>query len=188
MTARAASSTFTRVLRSQFTSLQPGLAVALALQGLLPPYTGNWARIRLLRAAGVVIGEGTGIGGRLWIAGGARPASRLVIGDNCFVNDGCRFDMSAPVELADGAYLAHDVAVLTASHALGPADHRAGAVTAAPVTIGRGAWIGARATLLGGVTVGAGSVVAAGAVVVSSVPPDTLVGGVPARVLRDLDA
>jgi maltose O-acetyltransferase len=187
MSDRRPSPPLKAAVRGQFASLQPGLTLALALQGLLAPYTGNWVRLRLLRAAGVTVGEGTGVGGRLWIAGGARPASRLVIGAGCFVNDGCRFDVSAPVTIGDGVHLGHDVAVLTASHELGPSDRRAGAGTAAPVTIGRGAWIGARATVLGGVTVGDGAVVAAGAVVVSSVPPDTLVGGVPAAVLRDLE-
>jgi maltose O-acetyltransferase len=187
MTGRRAPSSLSSTLRGQFASLQPGLTLALALQGLLAPYTGNWVRLRLLRAAGVTVGEGTGVGGRLWIAGGVRPASRLVIGAGCFVNDGCRFDVSAPVTIGDGAHLGHDVALLTASHALGPSERRAGDSTADPVTIGRGAWIGARATVLGGVTVGDGAVVAAGAVVVSSVPPDTLVGGVPAVVLRTLE-
>ncbi len=64
---------------------------------------------------------------------------------------------------------------------------RAGRSIAAPVVIEPGSWIGARATILGGVTIGEGAVVAAGAVVTRSVPPDTLVGGVPATVIRELD-
>jgi acetyltransferase-like isoleucine patch superfamily enzyme len=56
----------------------------------------------------------------------------------------------------------------------------------APITIEDGVWIASRVTLLPGVTVGTGAVVAAGAVVRRDVPPHTLVGGVPSRVLRDL--
>jgi maltose O-acetyltransferase len=172
----------------QLWSLQPRLSLALALSGFLPPYTFNSLRLLVLRAGGVTIGERTGIGGRLWIAGGARPASRIEIGAACFVNDGCRFDVSAPVTIGDDVYLGHEVALLTSSHALGASSRRAGASTAEPITIGSGSWIGARATILGGVTVGEGSVVAAGAVVTRAVASNTLVGGVPAVVIRELDA
>jgi len=60
-------------------------------------------------------------------------------------------------------------------------------VVVAPVLIERGAWICARALILPGVTVGARSVVAAGAVVTRSVPPDVVVAGNPAKVVRRLD-
>jgi len=176
-----------RSTRRQFELLQPRLAVASAVAGLLPPYTGGALRVALLRAAGVRIGPGTGIAGRLWVAGGARPAGRLQIGDDCFVNDGCRFDVSAMVTIGDRVFFGHDAAVLTSTHEIGDASRRAGRTMAAPVTIGSGSWVGARATILGGVTIGEGAVVAAGAVVIRSVPPDTLVGGVPAVPIRSLD-
>ncbi|GAA1853285.1 acyltransferase [Myceligenerans crystallogenes] len=72
------------------------------------------------------------------------------------------------------------------THEIGPAQRRAGKLYWAPIEIGDGAWIGAGATILGGVTVGAGAVVAAGAVVTADVPENALVGGVPARLIRDL--
>jgi maltose O-acetyltransferase len=177
-----------RSARRQMGSLEPRLALALALNGLLPPYTGDTLRLLILRAAGLKIGERTGIGGRLWIAGGTRPSGRIEIGADCFLNDGCRFDVSAPVTISDRVYFGHDAAVLTASHILGDRWRRAGRTVSEPVTIGAGSWIGARATILGGLTIGESSVVAAGAVVIRSVPPNTLVGGVPAKVIRELDA
>lgn len=176
-----------RSARAQVAWFQPGLTVALTLAGVLPPYTSGWLRIRLLRAGGLTIGEHTGIGGRLWVAGGPRPGSRLQIGARCFLNDACRFDVSAPVVIGDNVYLGHEVAVLTASHKMGDRWQRAGSTVAEPISIQRGAWLGARAIILGGVTIGEGAVVAAGAVVTRSVPPNTLVGGVPAVPIRELD-
>ncbi len=83
-------------------------------------------------------------------------------------------------------YLGHEVAILSATHEIAGPDQRAGHTIGRPVTVERGAWIGARATMLGGVTIGAGSIVAAGAVVARSTKPNTVVGGVPARELREL--
>ena len=78
------------------------------------------------------------------------------------------------------------VIIITDDHEIGPPWHRCGDRVARPVVIEDGVWIGARVTLLPGVTIGRGSVVAAGAVVNKDVPPNTLVGGVPARILRTL--
>ena len=63
---------------------------------------------------------------------------------------------------------------------------RDGSQFSAPVHLGDDVWVGAGAVILPGVTVGAGSVVAAGAVVTAHVPPMVVVGGVPARVLREV--
>lgn len=176
-----------QAVRRHVGDLEPRLSLALAVNAALPPYSLGALRLRVLRLGGLRIGDDAGIGGRIWVAGGHRPASRLLIGRRCFVNDGCRFDANALITIGDDAYLAHEVAVLTASHDLGEGDRRAGAVRAEPVSIGEGAWIGARATILGGVAIGAGSIVAAGAVVNRSVPPSTVVGGVPAKEITTLD-
>jgi maltose O-acetyltransferase len=173
-------------LRRQFVGIEPRFKAALAVSNLLPTYAFGAVRLRLLRLGGIRIGPGSGVGGAVRVAGGASPARNLTLGADCFVNDGCRFDASAPITIGDGVYLGHDVAVLTATHDLGGPERRAGHLQGRPITIEDGAWVGARATILPGVTIGAGSVVAAGAVVHASVKPHTMVGGVPARRIRDL--
>jgi maltose O-acetyltransferase len=177
---------FAGAARKQTDGFQPRLAFSLSVLRLLPSYAFGGLRVRLLRFAGVRVGSSSGIGGSLWVAGGPDAASRLSIGDRCFVNDGCRFDTCAPITLEDDVHIGHDVAVLTATHEIGEPELRAGRNLGLPVKIERGSWIGARATILPGVTIGAGSIVAAGAVVDRSVGPSMLVGGVPARPIKAL--
>lgn len=80
----------------------------------------------------------------------------------------------------------HQVLILTTSHEIGPQGQRAAALEARPVCIGSGAWLGARCTILPGVTIGAGAIIAAGAVVSRDVPANTMVAGIPARVIKSL--
>ena len=175
-----------RSSRDHFQGVELRLGAALLLCRWLPPFYLAGVRVRALRLAGIEIGPGTGIGGGFWLAGGPESASRLKIGRDCFINDGCRFDVSALVTIEDGAHLAHDVALITATHEIGARHRRAGARVERPDHDRQGCWIGARALVLAGVTIGEGSIVAAGAVVTSSVAPDTIVGGVPARVIRTI--
>lgn len=79
----------------------------------------------------------------------------------------------------------NQVMILTAGHKFEEGEDRT-AVTLAPVRIHDDVWIGSRAVILGGVTIGRGAVVGAGAVVTRDVPPACLVAGVPARFVRRL--
>ncbi|MET0459745.1 MAG: DapH/DapD/GlmU-related protein [Ilumatobacteraceae bacterium] len=175
------------VLADEFNRVRFRLPFALGISNKLPPLSMGRVRIRVLRLGGLQIGEGTTIGGRLWIAGGPTPVRSFRAGDFCFVNDGCRLDTSAPITLGDNVHIGHDVRIITSTHEIGSAVRRAGWASSEPVDIGSGAWIGAGSTILPGVRIGAGSIVAAGAVVTKSVADNTLVGGVPARYIRDLD-
>ena len=117
-----------------------------------------------------------------------RGLGGLEIGNECFLGDECLLDLAEGIVLEDQVTLAERVLVLTHMN-VGYADHPLQAAfppVAAPVRFGRGSFVGASVTLLAGVTVGAGAFVAAGSVVTEDVPPATLVGGVPARVLRRL--
>ena len=107
------------------------------------------------------------------------------IGQNVFINMGCKFQDQGGLTIQDGALIGHNVVIATLNHPLDPA-HRANAVPA-PVVIGEGAWIGSNATILPGVTVGDGAVVAAASVVTRDVPAGTVVVGSPARVRRRVD-
>jgi maltose O-acetyltransferase len=164
----------------------PRLWVVLKFIGWLPPFTFSRLRMRLLRLIGVPIGDNTVVCGRMSISGSRHAQRALRIGASCMINEGCRFETGATITIGDRVHIGHDVTVLTTTHEIGPHDQRSSVSVHAPVAIGDGVWIGTRSLILPGVEIGAGSVVAAGAVVTQDVPPDTLVGGVPARPLRSL--
>jgi acetyltransferase-like isoleucine patch superfamily enzyme len=112
----------------------------------------------------------------------------LSIGSDCFINIGCVLDLTAPITIGDRVSIGHQVLILTSTHQDAGPTRRAGPVVSEAVRVGDGAWIAARAVLLPGVDVGEGAIVCAGAVVTRSVEPHTMVGGVPARPIRQLDA
>lgn len=106
----------------------------------------------------------------------------LIIGKDVFINSGCKFQDQGGITIEDGALIGHNVVLATLNHRLDP-EHRADLIPAA-IHIGKNVWIGANATVLAGVTIGDGAVVAAGAVVTKDVPENTVVGGVPAKVIK----
>ncbi|MFF8762956.1 sugar O-acetyltransferase [Nocardiopsis dassonvillei] len=107
-------------------------------------------------------------------------------GEDVFVNQGCTFMDRGGIRLGSRVMIAPRASLITGGHPL-PLAERREYLSFAPIVIEDDVWIGAAAVVTQGVTVGAGSVVAAGAVVTRDVPARTLVGGVPARVIRAID-
>jgi len=175
-----------RLWQEETAGLHLRLIVARALLAPLPPYVGGRLRATLLRAAGFCIGRGTILWGTPTLTGSGDITRQLSIGRECWLNLGVLINLGARVHIGDRVALGHQVMILTDSHPIGRPERRAGPVFARPVRIGNGAWLGTRALVLPGVEIGAGAVVAAGAVVIQNIPPHTLVGGVPARILRKL--
>jgi maltose O-acetyltransferase len=146
------------------------LATARAVVGVFPPFTLNRMRRLALRVCGVRTGHATLFWGMPKLSGRGSITSRLRIGSYCGFNDGCVFDLMAPITIGDHVSVGHEVRFLTTLGAQGKA-------TAAPIRIGDGVWLGARSTILGGVTVGDGTVIGAGVTVAADVPPNTLLTG-----------
>lgn len=139
-------------------------------------------RTILLRIAGVQINFRSQVRPQVVIR------SRLLkVGRRSTINYNCVIDNRAPVSIGDNVGVGVAVLFITSSHDMSDPRVRAGKGQVSPIVIGDGAWIGSGVTILAGVTVGEGAVVAAGAVVTADVPAHTLVGGVPARVIRALD-
>ncbi|KVM01942.1 sugar O-acetyltransferase [Burkholderia stagnalis] len=107
------------------------------------------------------------------------------VGRNVFINQNCTFYDLGGLDIGDDVMIGPNVSLITSGHPLEPSRRRA-FVVARPIRIERNVWIGAGATVIGGVTVGENAVVGAGAVVTRDVPPNTLVGGNPAKVIRSI--
>jgi len=153
----------------------------------LPPNVGSRLRVALLRMIGFSIGKRTVMWGMPTLMGAGNIYQRLYIGQECWFNIGCIFELGANIHIDDCVAVGPQVLILTTSHHIGDGYRRAGQTFVKPVHIEEGTWVGARCTILPGVTIGAGAVVAAGATVTKNVPANTLVGGVPAVPIRQLE-
>jgi maltose O-acetyltransferase len=152
----------------------------------LPKEAGGRIRAAVDRLIGFKIGRGTSIGKGMHVEGMGRPYGRLSIGEKSWIR-GARFELNEPVSVGSRVVISDDCLITTDTHEVGGPEQRLGRLRSRPVVIGDGAWI-ARRSMIIGVNVGAGSIVASGAVVTRDVPPNTLVGGVPARIIRELPA
>ena len=109
----------------------------------------------------------------------------ITIGKNVFINHACSFLDMGVITIEDNVLIGPKVNLITENHPLDPTDRRA--LICNPIIIKQNAWIGAAATILPGVTVGENAVVAAGAVVSKDVPANTIVGGVPAKIIKTIN-
>ncbi|WPC72443.1 acyltransferase [Vibrio porteresiae] len=110
----------------------------------------------------------------------------ISIGTDVFINSGCHFQDQGGITIGDHSLIGHKVVLATINHDLNPTNNRINHY--APIHIGQHVWIGSNATVLPGVTIGDWAVIAAGAVVAKDVPAYTVVGGVPAKVLKTVES
>jgi len=151
--------------------------------------------VQMLRELGASIGEGSRIKPPIlfdnwdWDDGRGAPFSYLSIGRDCSLGRDMFLDLRERITIEDNVTLAMGVMLITHTGAgNSPLSDRGLPSSAAPIVIRKGAYLGARATVLQGVEIGYMSVVAAGAVVVRDVPEFSVHGGVPAVLIRRLDS
>lgn len=135
---------------------------------------------RLLNAIGYSIGENTKIVGPIECYGD------LVVGKHCWIGKNLKINGNGRVVIGSNCDLGPEVTFQTGGHAIGDRNRRAGQGETYHQVIGNGTWIGGRSTICNNSTIGDGCVVAACACVIRDVPDNTLVGGVPAKVIRSL--
>lgn len=106
----------------------------------------------------------------------------IKVGKNVFINACCKFQDQGGIEIGDGVLIGHNVTLATLNHDERP-QYRQN-IYPKPIKIGNNVWIGSNATILQGVTIEDGAIIGANAVVVKDVPSNTIVAGVPAKVIR----
>ena len=114
----------------------------------------------------------------------AAYTTSIELGDNVWIAKGSWLMGFGGIRLGDEAMLGPYTVLTSALHSKLDGSYRFGAIKAAPITLGRGAWTGAHSVITAGVTVGEGASVAAGCMVTVDVPPGALITGVPGRVLK----
>lgn len=108
------------------------------------------------------------------------------LGKGVFINAGCQFQDQGGITIGDGSLIGPKTVIATLNHDMQP--RKRANLIPSPVRIGTRVWIGANCTILPGVTIGDGAIVAAGAVVTRDVAPNTVVGGVPAKVIKMIES
>ncbi|WP_435921857.1 maltose acetyltransferase domain-containing protein [Paenibacillus sp. DYY-L-2] len=113
--------------------------------------------------------------------------SNIYVGNHFYANFDCVILDVCEVHIGDYCFMAPGVHIYTATHPLNPAERNSGAEFGKPVKIGNNVWIGGRAVIVPGVTIGDNAVIAAGAVVTKDVPAGAIVGGNPAKIIKNVE-
>ena len=107
------------------------------------------------------------------------------LGKHVFINHACSFLDLGGITIEDHVQIGPRVNLITENHPVDPKDRKS--LDLQSIRVKQNAWIGANATILPGVTIGENSIVAAGAVVNKDVPPNTIVAGIPAKIIRKIE-
>lgn len=141
----------------------------------------------------LILEDNVRIDGKFSVSFAARFAARprLVIGEGCHIGHACSFTVGKEIVIGKHCLVAADVVIADSpGHPKDPQRRLAGDPppddSVQPVRIGDNVWIGRRAMIMPGITVGDGSIVGAGSIVTHDVAPRTVVGGNPAKVLSSL--
>ena len=136
---------------------------------------------RLIRELFGSVGEGIGIEHNFHCDMGFN----IHVGRNFYAGYNCTILDMSEVRIGDDCMIAPNVGIYTAGHNVGPKERNKTGY-GIPITIGNNVWIGGHCAILPGVTIGDNSIVAAGSIVTKDVPPNSIVAGNPAKMLRHI--
>ena len=108
----------------------------------------------------------------------------IAVGNNVFINAGCKFQDQGRIVIGDGTFIGHNTVLATLDHDIAPEKRHI--LHPAPIHIGSRVWIGANVVITKGVSIGDNFIIAAGAVVTHDIPVNVIAAGVPTKILREL--
>lgn len=111
----------------------------------------------------------------------------IQVGKGSFINKRCKFDNNVEVIIGENCAIGHEVMFCTSTHEVGSEIKRAGKVLEGKIKVGNGSWIGARSTILSGVTIGKGVVIGAGSLIIKDCEDNCLYAGIPAKKIKKID-
>lgn len=169
------------------------IAVKYLFSWILRKMPTKYLRVFTLKILGASIGKKVNINADIYLHMETLESSfkNLVVGNNVYIGPKVFLDLSGPIIIGDNATISMNCCILTHQD---PGETKSRPIAKyypkkiKSVRISEGAYIGANATLLPGITIGKMSVVGAGAIVVDDVPDSVVVAGVPARIIKTLDS
>ena len=165
----------------QFYKITEGVNVTMKLSVELNNSTDSDEVRRIL---GKIIGQKVDETTTLFIPFRTNFGRFIRIGRNVFINHGCSFLDLGGITIEDDVLIGPNVQLITENHPVKPSERKALDLKA--ILIKKNVWLGAGTIILPGVTVGENSVVAAGAVVTKDVPDNTVVAGIPAKIIKNI--
>jgi acetyltransferase-like isoleucine patch superfamily enzyme len=150
----------------------------------------EWPRVDLVNPASVAVGADTYIRRHLCIEAFAKPGDVIIsFGDRVQVGYYCRFVAVNGIEIRDDAGIGHGSTITDTVHVFKDDEHASSGWKAPlrlgdPLIVGEGAWVGNNCVVTGGITIGERAITSANTVINRNVPPETVIGGNPARVFR----
>ena len=110
----------------------------------------------------------------------------ITVGENVFINACCKFQDQGGIKIGNGVLIGHNVTLATLNHDERPEFRQN--IYPKPIQIGNNVWIGSNSTILQGITIGNNAIIGANAVVTKDVPENTIVAGVPAKIIRQINS
>jgi acetyltransferase-like isoleucine patch superfamily enzyme len=151
-------------------------------------YIGNYSYLDCLSVGGVQLGDNVTLREGCWLQLSTsydNPGASITIGNNVYIGPRAILGAAGPLTIGDRCQFGANVSLIAENHEFsGEGEIHGQGTSRKGITVGRDIWMGNNVTVLDGVTIGDGSVIGAGTVLTKSVPPRSVVVGVPGRVIK----